>query len=154
MEETRQAQRAPQRSAQRSAPGQRHKLRTAINRFEYDESKQPEDMDYQWVRVTMLGKEDVEHQVNCEINGWNPVPPSRHPELTGTRLQVGESIVRGGLMLCERPKEISNEARNEDREKAARQVNDHIKRINGQARALREQGGKVGGVKTTYQAID
>ncbi len=86
--------RPPQRSEQRAV--QRLSIRTPGNRFDLDESRIPPGMHYEWKRKTFLGREDVEHLVNLDANGWSPVPAERHPELSGTRLQSGSEVVRGG----------------------------------------------------------
>jgi hypothetical protein len=117
---------ALQRSEQRTP--QRVVIRTSANRYDYDKSKQPAHMDYGWKRMTIAGQEDTEHLINCDENGWLPVPPERHPELAGRRTK-GSEIVRGGLVLMERPKEITEEARNLDKFAASHQVASQVQRL-------------------------
>ena len=116
-----------QRSDQRTP--QRVVLRTTMNRFDLDISKIPEGMTYEWKRKSIMGMEDIESQVNYEANYWTPVPPERHPELMGTRQTQARDIVRGGLMLMERPKEISQQAREIDQLEARRQVSNQMQRL-------------------------
>jgi hypothetical protein len=112
-------QRAPQRTPQR--PPQRRHIYTGENRFNVDRSRIPPESAYAWKRVTIGGMEDTENQVMCEMNGWTPVPASRHPELMGTRVAPDAPIIRGGQMLMEQPKEWEKESRSID-EFAARQT--------------------------------
>jgi len=122
------AQRPMQRSDQRSLPG-RLQIRTPGNRYDIDTSRIPPGMHYEWKRKTFMGSEDIEHLVNLDANGWTPVPAERHPELSGTRLQAGAEIVRGGQMLMERPKEITDEARELDGFAAKHQVASQMQRL-------------------------
>lgn len=121
------APRPAQRSEQRAV--QRLSIRTPGNRFDIDETRIPPGMHYEWKRKTFLGREDVEHLVNLDANGWAPVPADRHPELSGTRLQSGSEVVRGGMVLMERPKEITEEARELDGFAAKQQVAAQIQRL-------------------------
>lgn len=121
------AQRPIQRSEQRAV--QRLNIRTPGNRFDIDERRIPTGMHYEWKRKTFLGREDIEHLVNLDANGWLAVPSDRHPELSGTRLQSGSEIVRGGMVLMERPVEITEEARELDGFAAKQQVAAQIQRL-------------------------
>jgi len=136
--------RGVQRSEQRVP--QRILIRTPGNRYDFDRSRIPPGMDYGWKRKSFMGFEDIEHMVNLEANGWTPVPPERHPELTGSRLQKGAEIVRGGLMLMERPAEISEDARELDGAFARQQVADHMKRL-----GLAGHRASGHGLKTHYE---
>ncbi len=130
-----------QRSAQRS--GIRLQIRTPGNRFDIDETRIPNGMAYEWKRQSFMGAQDIEHLVNLDANGWLPVPAERHPELSGTRLQKGSEIVRGGLMLMERPVEISEEARELDGFAAKHQVSSQIQRLGLQGQRADRRGIKT-----------
>lgn len=136
------AQRSDQRAVQRPA------IRTALNRFEIDETKIPPGMKYQWKRKSMMGAEDTEHLINLEANGWSPVPQERHPELTGSRMKTGAEIVRGGLVLMEVPNEVAQDAVELDRFAAKNQVAQQMQRLGMEGR--RVPGAK--GIKTEYVA--
>lgn len=138
-------ERRPQRSDQRVP--QRITIRTGANRFDFDHSLIPEGMTYEFKRLSIFGKEDDEHQINLEHNGWTPVPADRHPELMGRRAVAGGTIVRGGLMLMERPVEITDEARDLDTFAARHQVASHI-----QSMGLEGKRAAGKGIKTTYEA--
>jgi hypothetical protein len=135
--------RAPQRSEQRVA--QRFVLRTGSNRFEFDLTLRPQGMTYEWKRKTIFGQEDQENLINLEQNGWEPVPSERHPELSGRRAVAGAEIVRGGLVLMERPEEITDEARDMDTFAARHQVAAQVQRLGLEGKRA---AGK--GFKTSY----
>lgn len=113
---------------------QRRVLFTPGNRFDFDLSKKPDHVEYQWARVTLAGQEDKEHQIITEMNGWTPVPAERHPELSGRNAKPGEAIVRGGLMLVELPKEYAVESREMDKFAAKNLLETQIQRLGVQAR--------------------
>jgi hypothetical protein len=72
--------------------------------------------DRQWVRVSVHGWEDVDNQVNMQENGWRPISANR-PGWEGRFMPPGYTgaIQKGGLMLMERPIELTQEARQEER---------------------------------------
>lgn len=80
----------------------------------------PEGWDYQWKLKSVLNQDDVDRIRQNELNGWEAVPLSRHPELM-PRGWKGETIEVGGLVLMERPKVFTDEAREEER-RAAREA--------------------------------
>lgn len=134
-----------QRSDQRVP--QRLVLRTGSNRFEFDRSLIPAGMHYEWKRKSVFGQEDTENLVNLEQNGWAPVPADRHPELSGRRAVAGSEICRGGLMLMERPIEITEEARELDNFAAKHQIAAQVQRLGLEGKRA---AGK--GIKTSYEA--
>lgn len=123
---------SPQRSQQR-AP-QRQIIRTAENRFSVDEARIPADMSYEWKRVAALGQADEEHQINVQANGWTAVPAERHPELAGMKVSKDAAIVRGGLMLMERPKHLTDDARKADKSRADEQLHTQLQRVGQESR--------------------
>jgi hypothetical protein len=143
---------APFRPIQRSQQRVQQRplvIRTGSNRFEFDRDMIPGGMCYEWKRKTMFGAEDVENLINLDQNGWVPVPADRHPELMGRRATVGGEIVRGGLILMERPEEISEEARELDTFAARSQVAQQIQRLGLEGKRA---AGK--GIKTSYDHPD
>jgi hypothetical protein len=81
----------------------------------------PPGWDYEWKRKTTLGAEDPAYQVSIARKGWEPVPASRHPDM----MPMGNgaaTIERKGMVLMERPKEISEDSRRQDRIRAQNQV--------------------------------
>lgn len=109
-------------------------IRHAGNRFDVDLSKVPSGMVYAWRRKTVGGLDDKENMINCDLNGWRPVPADRHPELAGPSARAGEEIVRGGLLLMEQPAEWQAESREMDRFAAFNAVESQVQRLGLQAR--------------------
>lgn len=71
---------------------------------------------YQWCRQSTYGKEDRAEQLRMQDNGWRPVPPSRFGHN-----DTGDYVVRDGLVLMERPVELTEAARSEEAKKAKTQ---------------------------------
>jgi hypothetical protein len=80
----------------------------------------PEGWDYQWKLKSVMGQDDIDRIRSIELAGWEPVPLSRHPELMPKNWK-GETIEVGGLVLMERPKMFTDEARQEEA-RAAREA--------------------------------
>jgi len=80
----------------------------------------PDGWTYEWKRHTIYNQEDPAYQVQLAREGWEVVPASRHPDL----MPQGEHpfISRKGMVLMERPKEITDESRAYDLRKARAQV--------------------------------
>jgi hypothetical protein len=76
----------------------------------------PLGFDYQWKRRTIYGQEDPSYQVELIRQGWEPVPLDRHPQMMPKGWH-GKIIEVEGLILMERPKVLTDEAR--EREKRA-----------------------------------
>lgn len=77
-----------------------------------DPSEIPPDMEYCWVRESVVGYVDEPNVRQKTRSGWTPVPSSRHSAYSTGSLFPGmkplhddSSIIRyGGLVLCEKPK--------------------------------------------------
>ena len=67
----------------------------------------PEGISYEWKRESVYGKADTDHINNLRDNHWAPVPGDRHPGLV---------LAKDGLRLYERPKYLTDEAKQEDYE--------------------------------------
>ena len=77
----------------------------------------PDGFDYQWKLKSVMNQDDIDRIRQNELNGWEAVPLSRHPELM-PRGWRGQTIEVGGLVLMERPKIFTDEAREEERRAA------------------------------------
>lgn len=70
----------------------------------------PPDVEYRWVRESVMGKPDMARMSVMKKKGWDPVPSSRHPErmidVNATHLpsHLKGCIYHEGLVLCERLK--------------------------------------------------
>lgn len=81
----------------------------------------PPGWTYEWKRRTIYGQEDPAYQVSLARTGWEEVPASRHPEM----MPGGGSyatIERKGMVLMERPAEITEEVKSADLRRARNQV--------------------------------
>ncbi len=81
-------------------------LEAADNPFYYDLHKVPKGMQYEWKRLTVLGKEDRPYMAGLQRLRWRAVPASRHPETAGASATDDETIVIGGQVLMEREKRL------------------------------------------------
>ena len=87
------------------------------DRDKYWAPSPPDGWDYQWKLKSVMNQDDIDRIRQNEMNGWEPVPLSRHPELM-PRNWKGETIEVGGLVLMERPLLFTQEAREEERRAA------------------------------------
>ena len=121
------------RAATERAP-QRIVIRTAENRFDVDVNEIPHGMTYEWKVKTVNGKEAREQIIAWRLNGWKEVPAGRHPAFSGESEDSTACIERGGLVLCERPQELTAESKAMEREAAKDQVQSQLDRLAGRAR--------------------
>ena len=89
-----------------------------LDRF-YAES--PPGWTYEWKTHTVFNK-NFPHYTNQLLRaGWSPVPANRHRDLVFPDY-ADESIIIDGLMLMERPRELTDRRRMRERIKATDQV--------------------------------
>jgi len=89
-----------------------------LDRF-YAES--PPGWTYEWKTHTVFGKTFPHYSNQLLRTGWAPVPANRHRELLYPEYS-DETIIVDGLMLMERPKELTERRRLRERMKATDQV--------------------------------
>ena len=97
-------------------------LEDGTDDFWVDTSSIPDGWTYEWKRFTVVGMEDPSYQVGLRRSGWEPVPASRHPEMMPMGYDGDDIILRKGMMLMERPKEITDEIRLKDKKAARDQI--------------------------------
>lgn len=88
----------------------------------------PEGSSYEWKRFSVHGQEDPFYIAQMREQGWEPVNPKRHP----TWVPPGYSqphIIKGGQILMERPQQLTDEARAEQRTLAKRQIREAEQRL-------------------------
>jgi hypothetical protein len=81
----------------------------------------PDGWTYEWKRRSVMGQEDAAYLVSLRRLGWDPVPASRHPEMMPMG-SVEQAIERKGMILMERPREITEEVKRLELRKAQAQV--------------------------------
>jgi hypothetical protein len=126
-----------------------------IDEFFIDPSDIPEGWSYEWKRRTVLGAEDPAYQVALARAGWEPVPTSRHPSY----MPMGGDypfIERKGMILMERPLEITDDARSTELRKARMQVRQKEAQLNSAEGSQFERTNKdqsLVKVRKSYEAI-
>lgn len=143
------------RAGIRTAPIRERKRKGGqlADKFHIEASEIPDGMSYEWKTHTVYGKEDPSYSVMLRDQGWEPVTAERHPDLVSDG--YNGPIIRDGLMLMERPMELTREAQAEDRA-AAREVVSIKKQQMGQAPAgtmTREAPNLQNKIRTSYEAI-
>jgi hypothetical protein len=91
------------------------------DRFRINPHEIPEGWTYEWKRKYVLGQADPSYEVELVRKGWEPVPLSRHPHMMPAGMKM-ETIERDGMILMERPKELTDEARDVELRRAKSQV--------------------------------
>lgn len=88
---------------------------------------------YQWKRATLLNEEQHQYMGQLRAAGWTPVMAEAHP---GMYMPLGHKgpIMVDGLMLMETPEELWQEAVNDEKRRAADEV-DRKMRAHGMAAA-------------------
>ena len=111
------------RAAKRAAEvrGNVGSMDEGVDDFYIDMREVPDGWTYEWKRRTIAGQEDPAYQVSLARMGWEPVPAERHPNMMPLNGRYA-TIERKGMMLMERPMELSQEARSIELRKARQQV--------------------------------
>jgi hypothetical protein len=90
------------------------------DKYHIDPAKIPQGWSYEWKRFSTFGQEDRSYMQSLADNGWEAVPCDRHPEMMGNG--YSGPIVRDGMILMERPAQLTREARIEDNEIAREMI--------------------------------
>jgi hypothetical protein len=162
--ETRPEMRAPMReedprvrAARRAAEIRNHigNMDEGPDDFYINKDMIPPGWTYEWKRKSVLGQEDPAYQVQLARMGWEPVPASRHPSYMpdGNR---SVTIERKGMILMERPSELSEEARAIESKRAKMQVKQKEQQLNsapdGQF-GRDNKGNSLANIKKSYEAM-
>lgn len=140
------------RAAKRAAEIRQHRTEHDFDendKFRIERDKVPDGWSYEWKRKTVLGKEDPSYEISLRRGGWEPVPASRHPEM----MPKGhyDTIEREGMILMERPNELTEDARRKELREARNAVRAKEQQLNESAPGTFEREGKV---KRGYQPMD
>ncbi|MDE2096326.1 MAG: hypothetical protein KGL39_03705 [Patescibacteria group bacterium] len=142
----------PQRAEQRPRVNWRARNPESLEengRYEIAADARQDGFEYQWIRMTYAGKDDIRHQVRMQRDGaWEPVLAREMPEFAGKFIEADKPLVLDGLGLFKRPIELGDEARQEQQVKASRQLRNQLAelRLTGREGAPR----KVISVKREY----
>jgi hypothetical protein len=144
------------RAARRALELREHgSLEEGTDKFYIDPRVIPDGWSYEWRTLTVLGKEDPSYAVNLARKGWEAVPRSRHPEMMPEGYP-GNTIVRDGQMLMERPKEITDEAKAKEYRAARDQVRAKETQLGAAPAGQFERdnkGAPMAAVKKSYESI-
>ena len=123
--------------------------------FFVDPDTIPDGWTYEWKRYSIYNQEDPSYQVELRRMGWMPVPSSRHPEMMPVNYK-DDVILRKGMLLMERPEEITDEIRAIDRKEARDQVRMKEKQLNDAPNGQFERVNKdkpLAKIKKSYEAM-
>ena len=115
----------------------------------------PDGWTYEWKRKSVLGQEDAAHQIALARKGWEPVPASRHPSFMPDGGNFN-TIERKGMILMERPAEVTEEARQIEMRRARMQVRQKEEQLNSAPSGQFERQNKENSlvkVKKSYEAV-
>lgn len=125
------------------------------DKYKIDPKLIPDGWSYEWKTLSVLGKENPSYQVALAHRGWEPVPRSRHPEMMPTGYR-GETIERDGMILMERPKEITDEVKAREYKTARAQVRGKEEQL-GMAAAGQfdrdNKGNSMLNIRKTYEHV-
>lgn len=94
------------------------------NPFDIPKDEIPEGSSYEWKRFSVTGlsaDHDPFYLASMRRQGWEPVDPRRHPNWVPPGYDK-PNIIRDGQILMERPIELTNEARLEQKQLASNQM--------------------------------
>ncbi len=120
----------PAHATPRVRTRQSHATATA-NPFDIPKDEIPEGSSYEWKRFSVSGQSadhDPFYLASMRRQGWEPVDPRRHPNWVPPGYDK-PSIIRDGQILMERPVELTNEARQEQRQLARQQMREAQERL-------------------------
>lgn len=88
----------------------------------------PEGLSYEWKRWSVIGQTDPFYIAQQREQGWEPVPPKRHPNWVPPGYNEPH-IIKGGMILMDRPIELTLEAKKELRQLSRTQVREAEQRL-------------------------
>lgn len=119
--------REPARFSERDVEHDKPRVRTRRSNANYSSpldfplEEIPEGSSYEWKRYSNVGEEDHHYIAQLRLDGWEPVDPRRHPN----RVPPGydkPNIIYNGLILMERPLELTLAARREASQNAKQKM--------------------------------
>jgi hypothetical protein len=91
-----------------------------VDKFAISPDQIPEGWSYQWIAETVLNAPQTSMIVGFQQNGWTEVPADRHPSIP---------VRQDGLVLVERPKALTDEARGEEIQAAKDQIRANVEQF-------------------------
>lgn len=105
----------------RSRTRSRRQASDVDNPFYIPVEEIPEGSSYEWKRHSNVGQENPFYIAQMRSQGWEPVDPRRHPNWVPPGYDKPE-IIKEGMILMERPLELTQEAILENHTKATAQI--------------------------------
>lgn len=124
-----------------------------VDKFYIDPKIIPDGWSYEWKTFTVLGKENPSYQVAMAHKGWEAVPRSRHPHLMPIN-HHGETIEREGMVLMERPLEITQDAKARDLRTARAQVRGKEEQLGGAPNGTFDRDNKGSSLVTVKKSFE
>lgn len=115
--------------AKGAARTRRRNVGSSGDRFHVPSHLIPEGSSVEWKRHTVWGKDDQAYDMSLLEAGWLPVQADQIPGLM--REGYAGPVTRDGLMLYERPVELTDEARREDLQNARTQMRAKEEQLSG-----------------------
>ena len=112
----------------------------------------PEGWDYNWKRESIAGQIDDDHLIEMRMSGWEPVDAARHPHMMPTGYTG--PIRKKGMILMERPMEITNMAQDRELSTAREVVAAKEKALGLSPSGTFERDKRQTGVRKSYQPIN
>jgi hypothetical protein len=88
----------------------------------------PEGWTYEWKTHSVWNKEYPQYLSALQRTGWSPVPAGRHRELLYPEYD-GENIIVDGMILMERPKELTEKVRQREYRRAIEVVRNSERKL-------------------------
>jgi len=120
--------------------------------FYIDPRDIPEGWDYNWKRESIGGMTDEDHMIEMRSVGWEPVDARRHPEKMPTNYTG--PVKKKGMILMERPKEISDMAKDRELATAREVVASKEKALGMSPSGTFERDQRRTGVNKSFQPMD
>jgi hypothetical protein len=92
----------------------------SANPFDFPESVKEKGWSYQWIRADVLGSSDFSEVSVMRRAGWREVKPSQLNGFFERECPGADCIERGGLVLMERPEQMTRDAQDEQLREANR----------------------------------
>jgi len=93
-----------------------------VSQFHVDAHRIPPGVSLEWKRHTTLGQRDQSYENRMLEQGWRPVPARLFPDFMPQGTPPDDPIVRDGNMLMARRKELTDQAREQERRAARQQI--------------------------------
>lgn len=106
----------------------RQRASDVSNPFHIPVGEIPEGSSYEWKRFSNVGQEDPFYLAQMRRQGWEPVDPRRHPNWIPEGY-TAPHIIREGMILMERPIELTLEAIAEREMLAKQQIREAESRL-------------------------